>query len=724
MPSIAELLEGLGRTALVAQDFAGHWLLLGPLALVAGAIFLGLGGGVGMPYLFWHEDRWKQAAAGLAATLLGSQSLFVSFLLVTRPRQATERAELLSGLPGRDYLFHGWLSLLALLLLPILLFWLGKTGVRPLRRWPFVAGAAAGWLVTAGLVMAGEHLAQTAIRAGCKDLPDLLKRSMPAASCAQVFHLHVLAILFFLLLFMTFLAGALAKGRWASPAAGLCVLLGISASAQGFFSFWLRGVPEVAAVAVGLGLIALAGRDRYKRYFTALERYYPSRRGPGALVKLDDYPAGGEAPGPLLTSAEIGWKNALPWSSGKRPLVLVCVSGGGLRAAAWTAEVLCELEKQLPGFPYHVRMVSGASGGMVGASAYVASLRPPAEVTGPRDEALHTVTREELVRAVGSDCLSLLSHTMFFRDIPFSLVPFRNGHDRGVALEEAFKQYAPWAFGQTMGDLRAGELAGWRPSLVYSPMLVEDGRRLVISNLDLDPLFSQAGPRVGRGTEILYSRSGYELGRLFPEAHAAFPIATAARMSASFPYFSPATLLPTLPRRQVVDAGYWDNYGVSIACGWLDEGLKSEGDEPSAMTRWIEQNVSRILVLQIRDGVAALCAEAGTVGPESAPGPLGRGLEWLTPPMAGTLSAQKAVMLFRNDEQLEAVIKRYDRIFGQGFLTTTTLALRKKVSLSWYLTSEERAVLHAEAQSLVEEAKSDLRAWWGEEEPRDSGAIA
>lgn len=720
MPSFDALLADLGRTILVARDFADHWLLLGPLAVTAGAIFLGLGRGVGMPYLFWHEDRWKQAAAGIAATLLASQSLFVSFLLVTRPRHATESAALLSGLAGRDYMLHGWGALLAALLPAIALFSLGKTGVRPRRRWPFVAGAALGGLVTAGLVAAGEHLARSAIGSGCKELPAFMKGSMPTASCEQVFHLHVLAVLFFCLLFVTSLAGALANGKWASPAAGLCVMLGILASVQGFFSFWLGAVPEVAVVACLLALIALAGLDRYKRYFPALERYYPSRSGAGALVKLDDYPADGAAPGPLLASAEIGWKGSLPWSSGKRPLVLVCVSGGGLRAATWTAEVLCELEKQLPGFPYHVRLVSGASGGMVGASAYVASLRPPTEISGPRDERLHSVSREELVAGVGGDCLSLLSHTMFFRDVPLSLVPLRNGHDRGVALEEAFKQNAPWAFQQTMGDLRAGEVAGWRPSLVFSPMLVEDGRRLVISNLDLDPLFSQSGPRVGRAGDVLYSRSGYELGRLFPDAHAAFPLATAARMSASFPYFSPSTLLPTIPRRQVVDAGYWDNYGVSIACGWLDEGLKHEGDGPGAMARWIEGNVSRILLVQIRDGVAARCAEARTVQEEPAPGPLGRGLEWLTPPMEGTLSAQAAVMLFRNDEQLEAVIKRYDRTFGRGFLTTTTLALRKQVSLSWYLTSEERAVLHAEAQSVVQEAADSLRAWWGEKEAADS----
>ncbi|HKO90053.1 MAG TPA: hypothetical protein VJU61_02810, partial [Polyangiaceae bacterium] len=60
------------------------------------------------------------------------------------------------------------------------------------------------------------------------------------------------------------------------------------------------------------------------------------------------------------------------------------------------------------------------------------------------------------------------------------------------------------------------------------------------------------------------TRSGFELARLLPEAFGAFPVRTAARLSAAFPYVSPAAVLPTQPRRRVVDAGYYDNYGVSI----------------------------------------------------------------------------------------------------------------------------------------------------------------
>ena len=61
----------------------------------------------------------------------------------------------------------------------------------------------------------------------------------------------------------------------------------------------------------------------------------------------------------------------------------------------------------------------------------------------------------------------------------------------------------------------------------------------------------------------------FEWITLFPDRADRFKLSTAVRTSASFPFFSPATTLPTLPRRRVVDAGYYDTYGVSLAASWL-----------------------------------------------------------------------------------------------------------------------------------------------------------
>jgi len=49
----------------------------------------------------------------------------------------------------------------------------------------------------------------------------------------------------------------------------------------------------------------------------------------------------------------------------------------------------------------------------------------------------------------------------------------------------------------------------------------------------------------------------------FSQHFGTFTLQTAARMNAAFPVISPAVDLPTRPPRRVVDAGYFDNYGMA-----------------------------------------------------------------------------------------------------------------------------------------------------------------
>src|SRR6185436_18885431 len=97
---------------------------------------------------------------------------------------------------------------------------------------------------------------------------------------------------------------------------------------------------------------------------------------------------------------------------------------------------------------------------------------------------------------------------------------------------------------------------GWRPLLIFSPMIVEDGRRLLISNLDLAALATIYVPGIGAAATRA-SLPALELLKLVPAA-ASLRVSTVARMSASFPYVTPASEVPTQPLRRVVDAGYYD----------------------------------------------------------------------------------------------------------------------------------------------------------------------
>jgi hypothetical protein len=404
----------------------------------------------------------------------------------------------------------------------------------------------------------------------------------------------------------------------------------------------------------------------------------------------------------------------------KPPAIIVTVSGGGIRASIWAATVLKRLQKELgPTFPYHVRLITGASGGMVSASQFAAALPEPSsklfEDSEPENRSLEGLTDDQLDSVLG--CL-------VYNDIPGLLNPLRRQVDRGRKLEETWhrltnpKQPDQSPLAQPIRSYAADERAGWRPSLVLTPMLVEDGRRLLISNLDLsfvsrnygrillergetglDPsYFEDLVPNSAGYDEELFSLSAVEFWRLFPRAWD-FQLSTAIRMSASFPWASPAVSLPTIPPRRVVDAGYYDNYGVNLAALWMTK-----------LRQWLAENTSGVLLIQIRDHVSQLARTQINFDLEKDPeyGAFERitwlanralfvpGIYPLSTPLNGISSAQQWSMSFRNDEQVEV----FDRILQEAFsakppdfFRTVVFECPVEVSLSWKLDDHEERMI-------------------------------
>ena len=275
----------------------------------------------------------------------------------------------------------------------------------------------------------------------------------------------------------------------------------------------------------------------------------------------------GETKLPLLDDKTVlmAWKDRLDKAAGAKPggpavakprLVLVAASGGGYRASFWTATVLDQLEardrpEELPGLADRIRLITGASGGMVGAAHYVA-LR-----NGGKSPAMVV---KELRDETRLDSLSPVVQRLVQRDVPLIFWPRSyQATDRGTVFEDEWTLLKNTKF----VDLRTKEMDGSIPSLIVSPMIIETGSRLLISNLDVDAV---AAPTAG--SKIAYVPSGRVFFRRFPGAQQSFMLKTAARMSASFPYVLPAVNLPTDPPVRIVDAGYYDNFGVNLAAAW------------------------------------------------------------------------------------------------------------------------------------------------------------
>ncbi len=95
-------------------------------------------------------------------------------------------------------------------------------------------------------------------------------------------------------------------------------------------------------------------------------------------------------------------------------------------------------------------------------------------------------------REIQSDYLSPIAWQIAFRDVfPNSIIPFAT-YNRGDTLEDEWVKHSS-GLGKTFADLKPQEDQGLIPSIVFSPMLVEDGRRLLISNLPLADLTSNRG---------------------------------------------------------------------------------------------------------------------------------------------------------------------------------------------------------------------------------------
>ncbi|HXU80452.1 MAG TPA: hypothetical protein VN914_03605 [Polyangia bacterium] len=607
------------------------WVSYPPLLLTfAGvlAVVGGVGADLGAPSLVWHERPFIQLSSGFAAAALCLHLGLVGYLLDTRdepPREATV---------GDLARYVVWPLLLLLVVAGFALP--GRYGL-PAHGIPVVAPALLLFLAAALSLSSrrplapvlGARIERRMQRHGFRSRWGHQRRIDPGAHAVQAVSMVVLALLY--VLAWIFPGG--------TPAAGAVALaLALVTGVWGFFAFWMRryrvlGMGLLLLIAVALGV----SRDVPPEGVTSASlACKPEQRrnqiGDAAALEMWKLRAGGPSP----------------------PLVVVVTSGGASRSALWTVTVLDALERRIPGFLRHVRIITGASGGMVGAAHYVSAIDPD------RPAPDLAVVRKGIV----ADSLTAVTRAL--------ILP---GLERGRALElawEANAQRLELPF-ERLGD---GESGGWRPSLVFTPMMVEDGRRLIISNLDLS-IFTHTsnGPSICLADEPCDdSVSGVELLACPGAGLDTLRLSTVARLNATFPWVTSAALLPSRPTRRIVDAGYYDNFGVDLASLWI----RKHAD-------WIRRSTSGLLLVQIRD----MQSQEERRNVLSPPGP-GAVHEWysaLSTPLEGGLQARESTMSFRNDDEI-GLVASHPQLAG-GFVATTLFELDGQAPLSWYLSEAD-----------------------------------
>jgi hypothetical protein len=279
------------------------------------------------------------------------------------------------------------------------------------------------------------------------------------------------------------------------------------------------------------------------------------------------------------------------------PVIVVATAGGGIRAATWTTQVLTGLESESRKRACSVSLsssllaVSSVSGGSVGNMFFVAAYD---SVSGNlnADPAVLEWIRFNSSRSTLSAVGWGLLYPDSARTLPGIGMLVPQTVDRGWALENAW--IAGWRHPPNINNWREDVAAGRRPAAIFNATAAENGERFLIASTDLQELVLEDA--FGK----LEDKATIQFSRAFAQYDV--PVATAARLSATFPYVSAeaqASRGATKARVHVGDGGYYDNSGVLSALEWLEEAsaalkehpvllllIDAEPGKPEAGKRW------------------------------------------------------------------------------------------------------------------------------------------
>lgn len=236
--------------------------------------------------------------------------------------------------------------------------------------------------------------------------------------------------------------------------------------------------------------------------------------------------------------------------NGPVPLVLVAASGGGLRAAYWSALSLAELQDRDSTFARHVYAMSGVSGGSLGTGLFAAMVRDRAGAAGGSCAPMAKCVRDFM----DDDFLSPILGKMVAPDMLQWFLPFPIGKfDRATALEQSWETSYREVFGTTTMEepflqlyadsVRSRDV----PVLLLNTTHVQTGKRYISAPVDEAGVFLDArSVREAMGRDQRLS--------------------TAIHNSARFTLVSPAGRIDRGDGQSygsLVDGGYFENSGLT-----------------------------------------------------------------------------------------------------------------------------------------------------------------
>ena len=353
-------------------------------------------------------------------------------------------------------------------------------------------------------------------------------------------------------------------------------------------------------------------------------------------------------------------------------VVVVATAGGGIQAAAWTAQVLTGLQAQCQSelgldFAGSITAISSVSGGAVGTMFFANQYQ---SARGKLGFQLSANELHKVVEMAETSALDEIAWAIVYTDSARVIFPYRKNsaedklQDRGQVLEDTWrsagKVYA------NLSNWRQGALEGWRPAIIFNSTIAETGEPLLLTTSDMDT-----------GND---SPSRNTFAGLYPDSDLA--VVTAVRLAATFPYVTPASrALSDHPEYHIVDGGYYDNYGIDGLLSWLDEALRNTapGKRPD------------VLVIQIRSFPKDTIAAARNKG-------------WFFQayaPLDALLSVRSTAQLVRDRDALARFQQRWAAEDKVNINFATFEFPGTDAPLSWKMTEQQKGAILNEWNNQV-----------------------
>lgn len=468
----------------------------------------------------------------------------------------------------------------------------------------------------------------------------------------------------------------------------LSIILMLFSVMMSWFRYWTY--PVIILIIITMNFLSeRSSFFQYRNYAYGLS-YQPERKVPFTIENIhkqaDDQKFNEDSKANFISILNT-WKAKT--GEAKPKLVIVMTSGGGSRSALWTFSVLQQADQALNGeLVDNLQLITGASGGMIGASYYRGLLLKKRMGKNIRLE------DKKYRRNISKDLLNKLSFSAYSNDLFVRFQTLQIGKnyytkDRGYAFEQQLHENTEGVMDKTLAYYSKYEKQALIPVMIFSPTIVNDGRRLLVSSQSVAFLSHASGPE-----NLTKSYENVDFQTFFKNNSTdSLRFSSVMRASATFPFVLPMVTMPTIPEIQLMDAGIRDNYGGKVMMEYLYE-----------MQDWIEENTSGVVILQVRDTKKIL------TGDQLYQISL---FDKFTLPFGNMYGNFTRTQDFDQDELMKIGFESFS--FPVDLVSFNLREAKKdRISLSWHLTSQEKIkIAEAFKSKGNQEAMAELKRLLG-----------